>query len=280
MTVFQEFQVSGHAGKLHARLWQPSPTPRALVLILHGYAEHGGRYTHVAEALVANNLAALALDHVGHGLSEGERALITDFDLVVDDLHAAVSDAFNRLSLDIPLLVAAHSMGGLLAARFVQRWPERAIGAAFFGAVIGDWKWAREVLASPESANHELASMDPNGMSRDPEVVSSYAKDPLIYRGSNKRELLEAEVIALDKFGDDIDKVRIPVGFFHGTADPFVPYEDSLQAIHDMPSSAKTVHLYEGAKHELLNEINKEEVLADLHSWIDGTLISSSGVSQ
>jgi len=271
MTVFQEFQVSGHAGKLHARLWQPSPTPRALVLILHGYAEHGGRYTHVAEALVANNLAALALDHVGHGLSEGERALITDFDLVVDDLHAAVSDAFNRLSLDIALLVAGHSMGGLLAARFVQRWPERAIGAAFFGAVIGDWKWAREVLDLPELPPEDS---DPMGMSRDLEVCRAYDADPLVYRGMYKRPILEAEVVALDEFRDELHRIEIPVGFFHGTADPFVPYGDSLQAIHDMPSSSKTVHLYKDAKHELFNETNKEEVITDFHEWIDETLNS------
>ena len=136
MTNLQEFQVSGHAGELHARLWQPSSTPRALVFILHGYAEHGGRYAHVAEALAAADLAVLASDHVGHGLSGGERALITDFGLVVNDLNAVVSEAVNRLDPDIPLLLAGHSMGGLLAARFVQRWPDRAIGAAFFGAVM------------------------------------------------------------------------------------------------------------------------------------------------
>ena len=277
MTNLQEFQVSGHAGELHARLWQPSSTPRALVFILHGYAEHGGRYAHVAEALAAADLAVLASDHVGHGLSGGERALITDFGLVVNDLNAVVSEAVNRLDPDIPLLFAGHSMGGLLAARFVQRWPDRAIGAAFFGAVIGDWKWAREVLELPELPPEDS---DPMGMSRDIDVCRDYDADPLVYRGLYKRPLLEAEVIALDNFRDEIDRIEIPVGFFQGTADPFVPYEDSLQAIHDMPSSAKTVHLYEGAKHELLNEINKEEVLADLHSWIDGTLISSSEVPQ
>ncbi|MBM35839.1 MAG: lysophospholipase [Acidimicrobiaceae bacterium] len=269
----EEFQIQGHGGMLHLRLWSPSGNPRALVFILHGYAEHGGRYTHVAEALVEDGLAVLASDHVGHGLSQGERALITDFGLVVDDLGAAASTACERLGPDLPLLLVGHSMGGLLAARFVQRWPDRATGAAFFGAVIGDWKWARDVLSLPELPPEDS---DPMGMSRDLEVCKAYDADPLVYRGLYKRPLLEAEVVALDQFREEIDKIRIPVGFFHGTADPFVPYGDSLRAIQDMPSPVKTIKLYEEAKHELLNEINKEEVMSDLRNWVDDTLAGFS----
>lgn len=269
MTDLEEFQVPGHGGALHVRLWTPNSTPRALIFILHGYAEHGGRYSHVAEALVAQDLAVLAPDHVGHGLSEGERALITDFGLVVDDLGATASATSEKLNVAVPLLLVGHSMGGLLAARFVQRWPNRAAGAAFLGAVIGDWKWARKVLSLPQLPPEDS---DPMGMSRDLDVCRAYAADPLVYRGLYKRPLLEAEVVALDEFREEIHEIRIPVGFFHGTADPFVPYGDSLQAINDMPSAAKTIKLYAEAKHELVNEINKEEVIGDLQGWIDNTL--------
>ena len=269
MTDLEEFQVPGHAGALHVRLWTPNSTPRALIFLLHGYAEHGGRYSHVAEALVAQGLAVLAPDHVGHGLSEGERALITDFGLVVDDLGATASATSEKLNVAVPLLLVGHSMGGLLAARFVQRWPNRAAGAAFLGAVIGDWKWARKVLSLPQLPPEDS---DPMGMSRDLDVCRAYAADPLVYRGLYKRPLLEAEVVALDEFREEIHEIRIPVGFFHGTADPFVPYGDSLQAINDMPSAAKTIKLYAEAKHELVNETNKEEVIGDLQGWIDNTL--------
>ncbi len=277
MISLEEFQVPGHGGDLHVRLWTPSSTPRGLIFVLHGYAEHGGRYAHVAEALAADGLAVLAPDHVGHGLSEGERALITDFGLVVDDLGATASTASEKLNVTAPLLLVGHSMGGLLAARFVQRWPNRAAGAAFLGAVIGDWKWAREVLSLPQLPPEDS---DPMGMSRDLDACRAYDADPLVYRGLYKRPLLEAEVVALDEFREEIDKIRIPVGFFHGTADPFVPYGDSLQAIDDMPSAAKTIKLYAEAKHELLNEINKEEVIGDLQAWIDNTLAYETEGSQ
>tara|TARA_B100001146_G_C16105884_1_gene401438 strand:+ start:627 stop:920 length:294 start_codon:yes stop_codon:yes gene_type:complete len=96
----------------------------------------------------------------------------------------------------------------------------------------------------------------------------------------NKRELLEAEVVALDEYQSEVDRLRLPVGFFHGTADPFVPYRDSLQAINDMPSTVKTIKLYDGARHELLNETNKQEVIADLQAWIDRTLEAQPEVSR
>jgi alpha-beta hydrolase superfamily lysophospholipase len=118
------------------------------------------------------------------------------------------------------------------------------------------------------------------GMSRDIEACRAYDADPLVYRGVYKRPLLEAEIVALDEFREDIDKIRIPVGFFHGTADPFVPFGDSLQAINDMPSSAKTIKLYDEAKHELLNEINKGEVIDDFQRWIDSTLTAQTEAPQ
>ena len=134
------------------------------MLILHGYAEYGGRYAHVAEALVKNGLAVLAPDHVGHGLSEGERALITDFGLVVDDIGATATAAGEHLSGRLPLILVGHSMGGLPAAIVLYNVGQNERQGQHFGAVIGDWKWAREVLSLPELPPEDS---DPLGMSRD-----------------------------------------------------------------------------------------------------------------
>ena len=155
-------------------------------------------------------------------------------------------------------------MGGLLSGRYAQAWPDEVAGVAFCGAVIGDWQWARDVLADAELP---YVSLDAGAISRDPEVGASYAADPLVYHGQYKRPLLVAEVAALDAFALDIDRVTAPVLLFHGTADPFVPYERSLQAVRDMATEDVTVHLYEGARHEVLNEINRDEVIGDLVAW-------------
>ncbi len=76
-------------------------------------------------------------------------------------------------------------------------------------------------------------------------------------------------MVALDRFAEDIDRLTMPVAYFHGTDDPFVPYERSLQAVRDMPTDDVTVHIYEGARHELLNESNRDEIIGDLADWID-----------
>lgn len=258
----------GSEGRICHRRWDPPGDPFSIVLVVHGYAEHGGRYRHVADALNDEDLVVYASDHIGHGRSEGERALITDFDHVVDDLHTLAGLARDDHP-DLPMFLVGHSMGGLLSSRFAERWPEEVSGLALCGAVVGDWGWAREVLAEPELPQIPL---DPGALSRDPGVGASYASDPLVYHGQYKRGLLEAEVEALDAFERDIDKLTMPVLLLHGTEDPFVPYERSVQAVEDMPTTDTEVHLYEGARHEVLNETNRDEVIVHLTAWIERVL--------
>ena len=255
----------GSEGRVFYRRWDPGDPPVRLVLIVHGYAEHGGRYGHLAAALARRGSTVYADDHLGHGRSDGERALITDFEHVVDDLHALAGIARGEHP-GLPLVLVGHSMGGLLVARFAQRWPGEVAGVAFCGAVIGDWQWARDVLARPELPH---VPFDPEALSRDPQVGASYASDPLVYHGQYKRRLLEAEVDALDRFQRDVGRLTMPVAFLHGTDDPFVPYERSLEAVREMPTDDLTVHVYRGARHEVLNETNRDEVIGHLADWID-----------
>ncbi len=160
---------AGSEGTIHYERWQPAEPPRRLVLIVHGYAEYGARYEHVARVLVGQGAAVYAPDHIGHGRSDGERALITDFEHVVDDLRTLVDIASDEHPSD-PLVIIGHSMGGLLAARLAQRHPDLVSGLVLLGAVIGDWHWAREVLAEPELPP---TTTDFSGMSRDPVAVEA-----------------------------------------------------------------------------------------------------------
>jgi alpha-beta hydrolase superfamily lysophospholipase len=258
-----ESWFDGTEGTIRYRRWSPAGPPRRIVQIVHGYAEHGGRYGHVAAALNTDGAVVYADDHLGHGRSDGERALITDFEHAVEDLKR-LHDIASLEYPGLPLLLVGHSMGGLLAGRFAQRWQEAVAGVAFCGAVLGDWEWLRDVLQLPELPE---VPFDPTTLSRDPRVGAAYATDPLVYHGQYKRGLLEAEAAALDRFQRDIDKLTMPILFMHGTDDPFVPYQRSLQAVEEMPARSKTIRVLDGARHEVLNESNQDEIVGYLTDW-------------
>jgi len=255
----------GTEGKVHYRRWEPVGKPQRIVQIVHGYAEHGGRYRHVAEALTADGAVVYADDHIGHGRSDGERALITEFDNVVEDLHYLSVIAKGEFP-GIPLVMVGHSMGGLLSGLTAQRWPDAVAGVGFCGSVLGDWDWLREVLQLPQLPE---VPFEPLSISRDPSVGADYAADPLVYHGQYKRGLLEAEAKALDRFQSDIDKLAMPILFIHGTEDPFVPWKRSLQAVEEMSAVDKTIHIVEGGRHEVLNEINRDEIIGYLRDWVE-----------
>ncbi|MEM7092571.1 MAG: lysophospholipase [Actinomycetota bacterium] len=255
---------AGSRGTVHYERWQPDGAATCIVVLVHGYAEYAARYAHVAARLTAEGAAVYGQDHMGHGHSEGERALITDFAEVVADLRRLVDLAVVDHP-DVPVVMIGHSMGGLLTSRFAQDYPSDLAGIGLLGAVIGDWHWARDALALPELPE---ATTDFSGMSRDAAEVELYATDPLIYRGRYKRPLLEAEMIALDLFQEHVDRLTMPVLFCHGDDDPFVDYRTSLEAVESMPSEDKTICVYEGARHELVNETNRNEVIDEIAAFV------------
>ena len=144
-----EATFQGSEGMIFYRRWNPDGEPKRIVQLVHGYAEHGGRYAHVAGALARDGAVVYADDHIGHGRSHGERAVIGNFDHAVEDLHILTAIALGDHP-GLPVVLVGHSMGGLLSGRYAQTWPDEVAGVAFCGAVIGDWQWARDVLADSE----------------------------------------------------------------------------------------------------------------------------------
>ncbi|WP_447005485.1 alpha/beta fold hydrolase [Saccharothrix isguenensis] len=252
-----ESNVPGHAGELAVRTW-PNLDARWLAVLVHGYGEHSGRYGHVAEALVEAGALVVAADHVGHGRSEGERALITDFDGVVADVGATVSSAAS----DLPTVLVGHAEGGLVAARYAQRNPLSAL--VLSAPVLGTWQ-GLDLLGRAEVPDVPL---DPDLLSRDPEVGKRYAADPLVWHGPYRRETLEALERALDDVNYGPALEHLPTLWLHGDADDLVPLADTRTGTDRLRGLLFEERVYPGARHEVFNETNSAEVLADVTEFV------------
>jgi alpha-beta hydrolase superfamily lysophospholipase len=240
-------------GRVQVRSW-PADDPARLVVLVHGYGEHIGRYEHVADALRARGSTVVGPDHVGHGQSPGEQALVEDFEAVVDDLRAVVHDARG----DLPVVMVGHSMGGLIATRYAQRHAEDLAGLVLSGPAVGLSPVMHDWLAAPELPSDPI---DVAVLSRDPAVGEAYAADPLVYHGGWKRPTLEAfaaadaAIAAGPGFGD------LPLLYVHGGADELVPVDLARPVVERLAGPDSELRVLDGRRHEVFNETDKDATI-------------------
>jgi alpha-beta hydrolase superfamily lysophospholipase len=258
----EEWTFAGHAGELTARTW-PCTEARYTALLCHGYGEHIGRYEHVADALVRNGAVVHGVDHVGHGRSAGARVLITDYEPVVDDFHELATRVRDP---KLPTVLIGHSMGGMIAARYAQRYGHELAALVLSGPVLGRWDAASGLLAKAEIPDNPI---DPATLSRDPEVGKAYADDPLVWHGGFQRPTLEAIVACLDRIRADGPLGALPTFWVHGEDDQIVPIDATREGIDALRGVVFEEKVYPGARHEVLNETDGDEVLADVTAFID-----------
>jgi alpha-beta hydrolase superfamily lysophospholipase len=253
--------LAGSEGALSVRVW-PHAEPARLVVLSHGYGEHIGRYEHVAAALVERGAAVYGPDHLGHGESEGERVVIEDFEHVVDDLHAVVGFAREQHP-GLPVVLVAHSMGGLIGARYAQRHGDELAGLVLSAPSIGLSAVLAPVLVQlPEGTELPDEPIDPTVLSRDLSVGEAYANDPLVWHGGWKRVTLAAfhraneAIDAGPGFGD------LPVLYIHGEVDQLVPRALAQPAVERLKGGDFAEEIVPEARHETFNELDKEATIA------------------
>ncbi|WP_457651808.1 alpha/beta hydrolase [Rhodocaloribacter sp.] len=260
---------------LFTRTWRPPAEPRAVVALVHGYAEHSGRYGSLAADLVAEGHAVLGYDHRGFGRSEGRRAFIARFDDLLDDLDRFL-DEVRQAYPDTPLFLFGHSMGGAVTALYaLERRPERyRVGGA--------------ILSSPLFATNEapllqkIASvlgrifptmptipLDLEALSRDPSALEDIRKDPLFYHGRILARTGAEMIGATKRVRAQASHFSLPFLLFHGLADRLTDPEGSRRFFREAASGDKTLHLYEGLYHLTFCEPEKERVRGDVKAWLD-----------
>ena len=259
---------------LFRQAWLPDASPKAVVLLFHGLGEHSGRYAHVGSALAEAGYAVHALDHRGHGKSEGRRVYVKRYDEFQRDLLQ-----FRRLVESehpgVPLVVLGHSMGGNLAVGHVLDHQDGVRALALSGAAlkIGDslpkWKVKLLLFVAKIAPKLRPEGLSAEAVSRDPEVVAAYKADPLVFTGKITAGLGAALIRAMRSFPARYPSLRLPVLLLHGTDDQLADIGGSQQLQQGAVNAAVTAHYYEGLYHEVFNEPEQATVIGHLVSWLD-----------
>ncbi|MBD3731544.1 MAG: alpha/beta hydrolase [Sphingopyxis sp.] len=265
---------AGAGAKLHVTHWLPDGRPKAVVLLAHGYAEHAGRYAYVAKRLTDAGYAIYAVDHWGHGASDGEGGFVPRFSAFLDGM----SELLTLVEVnhgDTPRLLLGHSMGGLIATLFLIERQQAFVAAALSGPAILPAEppsrftvWISRFL-SRFFPRLGVLSLDATGVSRDPAVVAAYQADPLVYGGKIGARLGKEFMDAMAVAQADAPKIRLPILIQHGEADRLTAPAGSRYLFEHVSSVDKRLEIYPGLFHEIYNEPERDAVLGDLIAWFD-----------
>lgn len=281
----REGHFSGAEGhSIYYRYWLPEQPPQAVLLVVHGAAEHSGRYARFAEHFVARGFACAALDHIGHGQSEGTPGYIRDF-----DDHVETLDRFQRqVSADfggVPLILLGHSMGGLISCCYLLQHQDAFAGCILSGPAIKTeleppW-WQRTLIQLFSRLLPKLGvlQLDAAGVSRDPAEVKAYREDALVYTGKLSARMVSQLFAAMQLVQHRAAEIHCPLLLLHGGADVLTAPSGS-QFLNDSVASAdKTLKIYPGLYHEIFNEPERADVFADIETWLAARLADRQSVA-
>jgi alpha-beta hydrolase superfamily lysophospholipase len=243
------------------------------VAIVHGYAEHCGRYQHVAERLTAEGYAVHSFDLRGHGRSAGDRTLVHSFNEHLSDVKRFLAWVRERHA-GTPVFLLGHSMGGMIATLYViARQPELA-GLILSGPALPAPAGSSAPLQRAKAFLRRTKPGAPRVLpaatiSRDPEVVAAYESDPLVYRGPGRPESMQAGTRARQRIGRDMERISVPLMILHGTGDLLTSPAGSEALFARASAKDKTLKLYEDLYHEVFNEPEQDEVFDDLVEWLN-----------
>lgn len=257
---------------IFVRSWRPDTPARAVVAICHGVKSHSGYYTWVAEQLVASGFAVYALDLRGRGQSDGERFYLESINDYLSDVDALITLARSR-EPGLPVFLLGHSAGGVVSS--VYTLEHQADLAGFICESFAFQVYAPDfALAVLKGLSHiaphvHVLDLKNKDFSRDPAAVQAMDDDPLIAGEVQPTKTVVELVYADERLKREFPLITLPVLILHGTEDKVTKPGGSQLFYDTAGSSDKTLTLYEGHVHDLLNDIGKEQVMADITAWLD-----------
>lgn len=271
----EEGRFSGYDGlALCENRWLPEGDPAAVVVLVHGFLEHGGRHADVAAVLNRHGYAVYAIDLRGHGKSEGDRVFVKSFLEHLRDVELFL-DHVRKQQPGRPRFLVGFSMGGTIAASLAARGLADVRGLVLAAPAVQIGGGVFPVLRLLAGVlgrllpRLSLVRMGFRNMSRDPEVVAQVERDPLAFHGCFPARTGAEILAATRRLEDTMEAIELPLLILHGTGDLVTDVEGSRQLHARARSTDKTLKLYDGLYHDLFHEPEKERVVADLVEWLD-----------
>ncbi|MCR9141463.1 MAG: lysophospholipase [bacterium] len=275
----EEFHLIAADGvQLEGTAW-PAKNPRAVLPWLHGFAEHRKRYHHFASWMANQGIAVVAIDFRGHGASQGKRGHVKKFQEYLLDVRVFLNWVIKNFP-DLPIVLGAHSNGGLIAARFLQEEGQSfdlrasVMTGPFFDVGTPVPPVAAAVGRFMSKIIPKLSiptNIPPEAVSHNADIVRDYGSDPLVFKTATARwfvETVAAQEVALNRASE----IKLPLLIMQGMADTIVNPNASRRFFENASSEDKEWIPYDGLRHEILNENEREQVYRAMLDWINGRI--------
>jgi acylglycerol lipase len=270
----REELLQAHDGlQLFGQSWSPE-VARALVVVVHGYAEHSARYESAALHLARSGYAVQAFDLRGHGRSQGKPCFVRAFDDYLDDLHVVLLRA-TRTWPGKPVFLLAHSLGGLIASLYVISGRVELSGVILSAPSV---RLGRDFTEFQARASLVLGRLLPHlpmvrchssSISRDAAIVQAYRTDALVYHGRIPARTASEIVRAIRRVQLNMERIAVPLLVMHGGQDQVTDSEGSRELWARARSADKRIRIWDGLYHEIMNEPEKAAVLEEISDWLD-----------
>lgn len=280
---YEENWGKTHDGlRLRAKNWSPDGEVSAVLVFVHGFTEHSGRYDWVAERLGQHGMAMVAFDLRGHGQSQGDRVWVRSLDDYLADVEGFVERAGQQYP-GKPLFLLGHSLGGNIVTLLAIQRPTIAAGIIVSAAALKLPPRLFPLLRrfagifSVIAPRLRLVRLGVKRLSRDPQVVAQFEHDPLNFHGRFPVRMGAEILRAVRLVGGRMEQLQTPLLILHGSGDAVADPEGASQLHARAGSADKTLKIYEGLYHDLFHEPEREQVLSDVLQWIEARIGANKG---
>jgi lysophospholipase len=255
--------------------WLPDGEPKAVVIIVHGIGEHSGRYQHVAEALVNAGYAVYSHDHRGHGKSDGKRVQVTSHLQFMNDLRQYF-DLIRAEHDNKKIFILGHSMGSVISLQFTLQYQNDLAGLVVTGTATDVGATVSSMLRNAANLLYRVLPHAPVGaplsvthLTNDKAMQALADKDMLNNKGWTPISIAKYIIETGEMIQENVHKLVLPILIMHGETDSIAPISGSQIVYERVGSTDKTLKTWANMQHEIMNEIDRKQVIDTIIDWLD-----------